>query len=216
MSDYSNLQKITKQELMKKYNLTERQYSNLRKRYSERILNAKQLYLWGESDVPSITKLIDYSLKYKKQRVQQFDIILETPTTRGLSLSARRNALDIYSGEKGSYNRGFYTFSKGIPQFLIMKSNAEKRLSRNGQFETMEKLPHFRVGMQISTSDNYFIKNNEYGRKSASELNSIVDEYNANIDKTTQNSALQFYIIYVRKMMNVIHFAEEHDAIAGS
>ena len=216
MSDFSNLQKITKQAIIQKYNLTERQYSNLRKRYSERLINAKELYKWTDEDVPSITRLIDYSLKYKKQKVEQFEIILETPTTRKISIKTRRKALDIYSGYAGAYNKGFYSFSQGITQFEIMYANAEKRLSKNWENTTMEKLEHFKVGVKFSKVHNYYFKNNEYGRMCVNQINSIFNAYNSVIEYSTPQNALSIYITTIRRIMEVLHFADEHDAMAGS
>ena len=217
MSDYSNLQKITKEAIIKKYNITEKYYNNLRKRLSERIINARQLYLWyGDEDVPSITQLIDYSLKKRKFDIQKYEIILGTSTTKKLSMEARRKALNIYSGESGTFNSGFYTFSTGIKQFEIMYENARKKLSKTEYNEPMEKLPFFKVGVKFSSVHGYYFKNNHYGNDAVNRLNNIITQYNSFVDKTSKNTALQFYITYVRLMMEVINFADEHDAMAGS
>ena len=140
MSDYSNFQQITKKELMMRYNLNEKQYYNLRKAMSARINTAKNLYLWSDEDVPNITQLIDYNLKKRHYNVQQFDVILNTP--QKLSQKSKLNALYNYSGKSGNYATGFATFSKGIQQFTIMYSNAEKRLKSNTA--SIEKLEKFK------------------------------------------------------------------------
>ena len=212
MSDYSNLQQITKKELIMRYNLSENQYYNLRKAISARIITAKSLYLWGDEDVPNITQLMDYSLKKRRYNVQQFDIILNTP--QKLSQKSKLNALYNYSGKSGNYATGFATFSKGIQQFTIMYSNTEQRLKSNTA--PIEKLEKFKIGKSFSLTNNYRFKNNKFGRYCVNYLNLIIDEYNSKVNDTTKENALQFYIIYVRKMLEVINFADEHDAMSGS
>ena len=73
MSDYINFKKITKEAILNKYKITEPQFKNLQKRFSEKIINAKKLYRWTNEDTPTITQLIDYSLK-KKQNSYHTDL----------------------------------------------------------------------------------------------------------------------------------------------
>lgn len=216
MSDYINFKKITKEAILNKYKITEPQFKNLQKRFSEKIINAKKLYRWTNEDTPSITQLIDYSLKNKKFKNEKFEVILQTPSTKTPSLKAKRHALDVITGESGDYARGFYTFSSGIKQFITMKRNAEIRLTKQGQNKPLEKLEHFQVGKKISISAGYYFKNNQYGRESVQQLNRIIDNYNAGIEATNQSNALSYYINFQRLMMNVINISDEHDAIAGS
>ena len=213
MTDFNNYKKITQKYLKETYNLSQKQFDNIRRRTGERIQNAKALYLWKNDDIPSVNQLIDYQLRRRKSDVSLFELILQTPSGSKISNVARKRAVEYYSGTLGGFNQGFYTFSKGIKQFIVMRENALKIL--NGKND-IEKLEHFRVGERLSDTENYYITNNKYGRDSVNQLNNVIDEYNLTITNVTKNNAVQHYVTFVKRLMNLIHFAEEHDAMAGS
>lgn len=219
MADIKYGYDITRADVMKKYGLTQKQYDSIRRRVGERITNAKLLYLWSDEDVPSIPQLIDYSLKKRKTDVERYDVILRTATSKGgqLSLKSRKEAVQVFSGTLSNVYKGFNKFSEGILQFQEMRENAENRLNEKTKYPAvMNKLTHFVVGKKFSTTAGYYFVNNDVGRQVVSEINSIIDEYNRIIDSSTKDNALQIYILYVRRIMEKIHYADTHDAIAGS
>lgn len=213
MADFSNYKKITQKYLKETYNLSQKQFDNIRRRTGERIQNSKALYGWKNDDLPSVNQLIDYQLRRRKSDVSQFELILTTPSGSKISNVARKRAIEYYSGTMGGFNQGFYTFAKGIEQFIVMRENALNIL--NGK-TSIEYLNYFQVGQRLSTTENYYIKNNQYGRESVKQLNQIISEYNNTIGYVTKENAVQHYVYYVKKIMNAIHFASEHDAMSGS
>jgi len=224
MANYSNFKHKTRTDIINKYGINLKEFEAIRKRTGERIKNAKKLYNWKDYDVPSINQLVEYQVRKKqgilRNNIGQFDVILDTPATKKISRKAKIHAIDVYSGNS-TYNRGFNTFASGIPQFTIMRENAKKLLAVNVDFASLELLKPFNVGEKISTDKGYYFRKNDEGKRAVRDINMIFSMYNNYID--TQKRSEQVlgdpnsrYIHYIRRIMEIISIADDHDAMGGS